>query len=90
FRRLDAAHDEETVSCVLKAIASELDASCVGGRHLLARLGAEEFGLLLVGLDGAAAMDFCERLRLQVAALRFEAGAPDFSVTVSVGLAKVR
>ncbi|MGK6315949.1 GGDEF domain-containing protein [Neorhizobium sp. DT-125] len=89
FRRLEAAHDEETISRILKALAAKLDAACTGSRHLLARLGDEEFGLLLVGLDSAATMDFCEEIRLEIAAMRFEAGAADFSITVSIGLAKI-
>lgn len=89
FRRLNDGHDEETVSRVLKTLAARLDAACVGTRHLLARLGDEEFGLLLVGLDGAAAMRFCEDIRLEIAAMRFQADATDFSITVSIGLAEV-
>lgn len=90
FRRLETAHDEETIARVLKALAARLEAACIGSRHLAARLGDEEFGLLLVGLDSAAAMDFCEKIRLEIAAMRFEAGAADFSITISIGLAKIR
>ncbi len=89
FRRLNDNHCEETVGRVLKAIADRLSAASNGGRHLLARLDDEEFGMLLVGLDGAAATDFCEKLRLDIAAMRINGGDLDFSVTVSIGLAEV-
>ncbi|CDN54305.1 Mll1446 protein [Neorhizobium galegae bv. officinalis bv. officinalis str. HAMBI 1141] len=89
FRRLNDTHCEETIAQVLKAIAAKLDAACIGGRHLLARLDDEEFGLLLVGFDGAAATDFCEKLRLEIAGMRIASGDNDFSITVSIGLAEV-
>lgn len=89
FRRLNETRCEETVSQVLRAIAAKIEAACQGSRHLHARLDDEEFGLFLIGLDGAAAMDFCEKLRLGIASKRFVAGDSDFSVTVSIGLAKV-
>ncbi|CDZ46373.1 GGDEF domain-containing protein [Neorhizobium galegae] len=89
FRRLNDTHCEETIAEVLKAIAAKLDAACGGGRHLLARLDDEEFGLLLVGFDGAAATDFCEKLRLEIADMRIASGDNHFSITVSIGLAEV-
>ncbi|MFB9947288.1 GGDEF domain-containing protein [Rhizobium puerariae] len=89
FRRLNETYCEETAGRVLRAIAAKLDAACCGKGHLPTRLGIEAFGLLLIGLDEAGAMDFCERLRLDIAAMRFEAGDSDFSVTVSIGLAKI-
>ncbi|MCJ9749875.1 GGDEF domain-containing protein [Neorhizobium sp. BETTINA12A] len=89
FRRLNDTHCEEVIAQVLKAIAAKLDVACSGGRHLLARLDDEEFGLLLVGFDGAAATDFCEKLRLEIAGMRIASGDNDFSITVSIGLAEV-
>ncbi|WP_117192639.1 GGDEF domain-containing protein [Rhizobium terrae] len=89
FRRLNDSHSEEMVGRVLKAIAGKLSAACAGRRHLLARLGDEEFGLMVVGLDGASATALCEKLRLEIAAMRMEGGNTDFSITVSIGLADV-
>lgn len=89
FRRLNETYCEEIILQMLKAIAVKLNAACDGSRHLLVRLGDEEFGIFLIGLDGAAAMDFCEKLRLGIAAKRFGSGDREFSVTVSIGLAKV-
>jgi len=89
FGRLSTAHDEKTLGRVLKSVAVRLEAECAGSRHLSACLGDGIFGLFLVGLDGDAAMDFCEKLRLEVAAMRFADNAADFSVTASLGLAEV-
>ncbi|CDZ35498.1 Mll1446 protein [Neorhizobium galegae bv. officinalis] len=89
FRRLNAVHCEETVAQVLKTTAARLGYACRGSRHFLARLGDEEFGMLLVGLDVAAATEFCEKLRLDIAGIRIVTGDVDFSMTVSIGLAEV-
>lgn len=89
FRRLNDTHCEETVSRVLKAMAARLRSICKGGQHLLARLDDEEFGILVVGLDGAAATEFCEGIRADIADMRIDAGDAQFSITVSVGLAEV-
>ncbi len=89
FRRLNDTHCEETVAEILRATAARLAAACNGDRHLPARLDDEEFGLLLVGLDGEAATDFCEKLKLEIAGMRFNSGDSDFSITVSIGLAEV-
>jgi diguanylate cyclase (GGDEF)-like protein len=89
FRRLNDTHGEEIIAHVLKVVAAKLEAACNGGRHLLARLDDEEFGLLLVGLDGAAATDFCEKVRLEIAGMRISSGDRGFSITVSIGLADV-
>ncbi|WP_105430273.1 GGDEF domain-containing protein [Neorhizobium sp. T6_25] len=89
FRRLNAVHCEETVAQVLKTTAARLGYACRGSRHFLARLGDEDFGMLLVGLDVAAATEFCEKLRLDIAGIRIVSGDADFSMTVSIGLAEV-
>jgi diguanylate cyclase (GGDEF)-like protein len=89
FRRLNAVHCEETVAQVLKTTAAKLGSACGGNLHFLARLGDEEFGMLLVGLDVAAATELCEKLRLEIAGIRIISGDIDFSMTVSIGLAEV-
>lgn len=60
------------------------------GSDTIARLGGEEFGILLAGsgMDEAAAV--CERLRAAIAAQPvLAAGAPAFRITASFGLAEV-
>ncbi|CAN7329892.1 GGDEF domain-containing protein [Neorhizobium sp. LjRoot104] len=89
FRRLKDVHCKETIAQVLKATAARLSSACGGKGHLLARLGDEEFGMLLLGLDGAAATELCEKLRLEIAGIRILFGDIDFSITASIGLAEV-
>ncbi|CDZ27399.1 GGDEF domain-containing protein [Neorhizobium galegae] len=89
FQRLKDVHCKETIVQVVNATAARLRAACGGNRHLFARLGDEEFGMLLVDLDGAAATELCEKLRLEIAGIRIIFGDIDFPITVSIGLAEV-
>jgi len=88
FKRLNDTYGHEVGDLVLKAVANRLRA-LVGEEHLLARLGGEEFGVLFNGLDVAAANDFCETLRLDLARAKVTADDEELSVTVSIGLATI-
>lgn len=54
---------------------------------IFARIGGEEFVMLLPGLDGTAAKGVAERFRLAVKKLAIEAPEGRFSLTVSAGVA---
>ena len=54
---------------------------------LAGRYGGDEFGVLLPGTDGHAAMEVAERLRLRVADQVSVGGTP---VTLSIGVAELR
>ncbi|MFK8254036.1 sensor domain-containing diguanylate cyclase [Ancylobacter terrae] len=71
----------------LRRIAAALGAS-VRGSDLIARLGGEEFALLMPDSDLATASDVANRLRTMVESLDIRhAGTPGGRVTVSVGYA---
>ncbi|HTD29627.1 MAG TPA: tetratricopeptide repeat-containing diguanylate cyclase [Xanthomonadaceae bacterium] len=59
----------------------------LGTLGTLARLGGEEFGVLCPQLGGEAALHLAERLRAEVATLRFPQQQQTASVTISIGLA---
>jgi len=54
---------------------------------LFARVGGEEFAVILPETDAAAALAVSERLRLAVAQMVVQSGRGAFSITVSIGLA---
>ena len=54
---------------------------------LLARVGGEEFGLLLPGADAAHVTEIAERLRRQVGAEPFRTRGARINATVSIGVA---
>lgn len=53
---------------------------------LVARIGGEEFALILPGMSRASSIDFCEQLRRAVEAHNWAAVHPDLRVTLSIGL----
>jgi diguanylate cyclase (GGDEF)-like protein len=56
--------------------------------ELLARIGGEEFALLLPGMTRDEAIVFCEALRAAVAAHDWREVHPDLALTISIGLAQ--
>jgi diguanylate cyclase len=61
----------------------------VGQTHLVARLGDEDFALLLIGLDGEASAACCEQLRSKIASSVVRAGAHAINITISAGVAGI-
>ncbi|GAB4129742.1 MAG: hypothetical protein OHK0050_43770 [Roseiflexaceae bacterium] len=54
----------------------------------IARIGGEEFALLLPHTDLQQAIQLCERLRQRIANHDWQTIAPNLKVTVSIGLAE--
>ena len=71
----------------LRESATLMRRSC---RHsdLVARIGGEEFALLLPGMTRDDATAFCESLRAAVLAHDWRAIHPDLAITISIGLAQ--
>lgn len=90
FKRLNDTYGHEIGDRVLVAVAARLREVVAGPDHLLSRLGGEEFGLLLPGLDAAAATTYFDRLRSAIATVRVMADEEELSVTISIGSAEVR
>ena len=89
FKQLNDSYGHEIGDRVLKAVAARLSELVENSDHLLARLGGEEFGILLSGMDTEAASEFCEIVRSRVAELRVAHADTDISVTASIGVAEV-
>jgi two-component system cell cycle response regulator len=83
FKRINDTHGHKTGDQVLEAVATELQ-HVVRNRAIVARVGGEEFVVVLSGADQAQAAEQAEALRVAVAAL-IPAGLP---VTLSFGVAE--
>ncbi|MEF2553077.1 GGDEF domain-containing protein [Aurantimonas sp. A2-1-M11] len=71
---------------VLKAVAGCLSEFA---RHhdVVARLGGEEFAIVVTNMSGQGLVSFAERIRRAVSALTIRVGDVTLPITVSVGLA---
>lgn len=88
FKCLNDTHGHAVGDVVLVGIARVL-ALAVRGEDLVARIGGEEFAVLLPGAGPEVAQAVAERLRTAVAGARFHASEaePPVGVTISVGAA---
>lgn len=89
FKKLNDTYGHEIGDRVLKAVATRLSSLLEDSDHMLARLGGEEFGILLTGMDCGEASDFCETVRESIADLRVALDDRDITVTASIGVAEV-
>jgi len=86
FKRVNDGHGHAAGDAVLAAVAARAAAALRAG-DLLARVGGEEFAILMPGADLAAAAEAAERIRARVAEGPVEAGGLALPVTVSLGCA---
>jgi diguanylate cyclase (GGDEF)-like protein len=71
----------------LRQSAAVMRRNC-GHRDLVARIGGEEFALILPGMTRADAVLFCESLRSTVAAHDWQTIHPELAITISIGVAQ--
>lgn len=88
FKSVNDRHGHEAGDRVLTTFA-DLARGVLRDGDMVARLGGEEFGVLLPGADAAQARMVCERVRRLVAATEFPVASGALRVTASVGLAEV-
>ncbi|HEY8538943.1 MAG TPA: GGDEF domain-containing protein, partial [Steroidobacteraceae bacterium] len=55
---------------------------------LVARIGGEEFALVLPAMSRDGALEFCNRLRTAIQSHDWQRVHPELSVTISIGLAQ--
>lgn len=86
FKQVNDAHGHPAGDAVLAAVAARAQAA-LRASDLLARLGGEEFGVLLPGADLAQAAEAAERIRARIAGAPVDALGHALAVTVSLGCA---
>ncbi|MEN2787791.1 diguanylate cyclase [Sphingomonas qilianensis] len=89
FKQVNDRHGHEAGDRVLRRFADVATASLRDG-DVIARLGGEEFGMLLWGADLGEALSVCERLRRDVEDLRIATDTGDtIGFTLSGGLVPI-
>jgi diguanylate cyclase (GGDEF)-like protein len=86
FKRVNDTAGHTAGDAVLRSLARAL-AEAVRSEDTLARVGGEEFGVVIPGASLASAAAAAERLRETIAARPVEVEGLRFDVTVSVGVA---
>jgi two-component system cell cycle response regulator len=85
FKRVNDTLSHSTGDTVLQNVA-QLLLEAVSGPMIAARMGGEEFLLVLPGMDAREATERCERLRLRIRAHAWEPITGALGVTTSIGL----
>jgi len=83
FKKVNDTHGHDCGDIVLKHIAALMIAQF--SNNLVARLGGEEFVVLIVGEDEASAVEQLENFRQQVEQTVAHCGEVDIKFTVSIG-----
>ncbi len=86
FKRVNDTFGHAVGDQVLQQLAILLRTD-MRSADLLARVGGEEFLVVLVGMEPSAAHEVCERLRKTVASHDWSKIKPDLTVQISMGLA---
>ncbi len=87
FKRINDEHGHEAGDVVLCAIASRL-ARWEGPMCTVARLGGEEFAMMVAHLSGQALIGFADHVRQEIAACDHRAVIGAQQVTISIGVAE--
>ncbi len=86
FKKVNDTYGHAAGDEVLKMVAWSLE-DAVGKMGLVARLGGEEFGALLAGVEYSAALVLFNEVRKIIERLSLDSGGKKISVTISMGLA---
>jgi len=86
FKQVNDSHGHFTGDLVLVGFAETI-AKAIRPADVFARLGGEEFAVLLTGTTLSEASEMAERLRVLIAAMRVVTPQGELSITVSLGCA---
>jgi diguanylate cyclase (GGDEF)-like protein len=86
FKAVNDGYGHAAGDAVLRGVAARAAAVLRAG-HLLARIGGEEFAVVLAGADLARAAEIAERMRASIAGAPLDAAGLAVPVTASLGCA---
>lgn len=87
FKEVNDRHGHAVGDLVLQAVARRLCAA-VRQTDAVARVGGEEFLMVLPGVDAEGAWNICERARRAIGESPIDAAGTPVSITISVGIAQ--
>lgn len=89
FKQINDTHGHAVGDACLMAIGGRLKSSFCGEGDLAARVGGEEFGVILEGQDLAAAAQRAERFRVSLAEHPIALDGLALTLTASIGIAQL-
>jgi len=89
FKRINDTHGHPVGDAVLRGIAAVISGE-IREVDLCARIGGEEFAVMVAGATPQTAREFAERLRRRIAEAGFMHGNIRLDVTASIGVAELR
>jgi diguanylate cyclase (GGDEF)-like protein len=89
FKDLNDTYGHSLGDRALRSVGTVL-MSFMGARDFTARMGGEEFAVLLPGRDLQSAATIAEQMRATIGALRVDASQQSATVTVSIGVSELR
>lgn len=87
FKQVNDVHGHATGDKVLSKMVS-VAASVLRQEDLIGRLGGEEFAIVLVDSDAAAAARVADRIRQAIKQVKFPSETGPFNVSVSIGVSE--
>jgi len=88
FKHVNDTFGHEVGDEVLKCVAQKISESTRAG-SVIARIGGEEFSILLSRISMVEASEVAERIRGAVESIEYRHAGKSFKVTISIGLAEV-
>ncbi|MBD9369882.1 GGDEF domain-containing protein [Xanthomonas sp. XNM01] len=85
FKRINDRHGHEVGDLVLQALSDTVRA-CLRESDVFARVGGEEFLVVVTGAEAMQAPTLAESIRRAVATMRLDTPTPPIRVTVSIGV----
>ena len=89
FKKFNDTYGHETGDLVLKTVARKLREMVDCDTHLIARLGGEEFAILLRNMGVREATEYCDLVREEIARTSIVFEEEELSVNVSIGVAEI-
>jgi two-component system cell cycle response regulator len=89
FKRINDALSHNVGDVVLQQVSVLLAEAAADDSFIAARLGGEEFLLVMPGVDAGQALARCERLRERIRAYVWQPITGDLSVTTSIGVTTI-
>ena len=89
FKQINDQLGHSMGDLVLKQVANEIRKVCRRETDIVARIGGEEFAVLLTHKEQKTESELAEKIRLTISQMKFLQEQPERTVTVSIGVASI-